>query len=155
MQSEGNLLVLPTILEKEIEERGFGCICKYLCMYHLQVWSWPSSPEAWHPSSSSQSVVLLSSVSPLPSSSQASIWPSFGNLSWVSWTTNTVIQGLSHTGFMNINFTMFTSKRDSHPATIPVFKTSSVIIYKLNLYSGNWNAYVKYISVQSYRPFNQ
>lgn len=64
-------------------------------MFYSRVWPW-SSPEAWHPSSSSQSSLLPSS--PLPNSSQASIWPSFGNLSWVSWATNTVIQGLIHNG---------------------------------------------------------
>lgn len=51
---------------------------------HLQFWLWPS-PEAWHPSSSSQSPLPPSSVSPLPSSSQVSIWPSFGNASCVSY----------------------------------------------------------------------
>lgn len=75
-------------------------------MHDLQFWLWPS-PEAWHPSSSSQSVLLPSSVSPLPSSSHASIWPSFGNLSWVSYTKKNIVKQVYYTPFRyNLHFTM-------------------------------------------------
>lgn len=66
--------------------------CKTVCEQFVcdsQFWLWPS-PDAWHPSSSSQSALLPSS-SPLPSSSHGSIWPSLGNLSWVSCSRETAV----------------------------------------------------------------
>lgn len=74
-----------------LTQTKWGRICcktaseQFVC--DSQFWLWPS-PDAWHPSSSSQSALLPSS-SPLPSSSHGSIWPSLGNLSWVSCSRET------------------------------------------------------------------